>query len=151
MNQTATKAETRFRRLYTLGYTTLRDAAGMKRLADRLDATIVDIRYSPRSRAPQWSRLRLTELLGARYMHLQALGNELYKDPRGLIRLVNPQIGTAVLRRLLLETAGILVCACKDLKTCHRLAAAKHICKELSIEVTHLDGSKDDPAEPRLF
>ena len=40
---------------------------------------VVDIRFSPRSRIPDWSGGRLQKLLESRCHHLPVLGNRKYK------------------------------------------------------------------------
>ena len=64
--------------LYTFGYGGRRPDQ-LRTLAVRLDGVLVDIRFSPRSRIPDWSAGRLRKVLGERYRHLPALGNRNYK------------------------------------------------------------------------
>ena len=63
--------------LYTFGYSDRRPDQ-LRTLAERLDGVVVDIRFSPRSRIPAWTGGRLRKLLGERYRHLLALGNQNY-------------------------------------------------------------------------
>ena len=65
--------------LYTLGYTGWTPQA-IRETATTLNAVVCDIRFSPASRHPQWSRKQLSAYLGARYAHLPALGNPNYKN-----------------------------------------------------------------------
>ena len=65
-------------KLYTYGYSG-RTPHKLQTLAKQLEAVVADIRFSPRSRIPDWSGGRLQKLLGDRYRHLPALGNRNYK------------------------------------------------------------------------
>jgi uncharacterized protein (DUF488 family) len=76
--------------LYKFGYSG-RLPDQLQSLAERLDGVVVDIRFSPRSRIPDWSGGRLRKLLGKRYRHLPALGNRDYKG--GPIEFVDLQAG----------------------------------------------------------
>jgi len=58
--------------LYTFGYSG-RSPHHLRALAEALDAVVVDIRFRPRSRIPDWNAGRLQKLLGDRYRHLPAL------------------------------------------------------------------------------
>jgi uncharacterized protein (DUF488 family) len=77
--------------LYTLGYSgwTPQD---IQTEAQARNAVVCDIRYSPASRHPQWSKRQLSQLLGARYHHVQALGNRNYKNG-GPIELADYEAG----------------------------------------------------------
>jgi len=75
------------RRAFTAGYAGRRPEA-LARLAERLDLTVFDVRFSPTSRDPRWRRPHLEKLLGDRYRHVGALGNVNYKG--GPILLADP-------------------------------------------------------------
>src|SRR5207237_906275 len=65
--------------IYTAGYQgmTHDDLEGLlARPSGR--ALLVDVRFSPRSRAPHWSGSALARRFGADYLHLPALGNRNY-------------------------------------------------------------------------
>ena len=123
-------------RLYTLGYTgwTPEALAGSVIV---LEAVLADIRYSPRSRVPHWNQAHLVRLLARRYRHLKALGNRNYKG--GDIELVDLPDGLRHLEALLAEYAAvILMCACRDLGTCHRRVVADACRDALGLEATEL-------------
>jgi uncharacterized protein (DUF488 family) len=110
--------------LYTFGYGgQLPDQ--LRAPAEHLDAVVVDIRFSPRSRIPDWTAGRLQKLLGERYRHLPALGNRNYKS--GPIEFVDLETGAVEVGELLSQQPVILLCACADVQRCHRLSAAEAI------------------------
>jgi hypothetical protein len=109
--------------VFLLGYAG-RTPEEIRRIAEMVDATVVDIRWRAGSRHPQWAKSNLAKTLGpGRYVHVPALGNLNYKGERG------PQIEIADFdagRRALDRIAGsvILLCVCKDAATCHRTTVA---------------------------
>ncbi len=136
-------------KIYTLGYSGWRPEA-VRAQAETLDAVVVDVRWSPRSRNPQWTRKRLTELLGARYRHVKAFGNLNYKG--GPIKLANPEAGLAEIRPIL--EAGqpvILMCVCKEVERCHRQDVAAYLVAHLGedVVVKHLT-PPPPPPDPQL-
>ena len=66
-------------KIYTIGYSG-RTIEELKAITDSHNGGILDIRYSPRSRRPEWSKKRLTALYGNLYLHLWEWGNELYNQ-----------------------------------------------------------------------
>lgn len=120
--------------LYTYGYTG-RLPHQLRALAEHLEAVVVDIRFSPRSRIPDWTAGRLQHLLGERYHHLPALGNRNYKG--GPIEFVDLEVGVVRIGELLTEQPVILLCACADVRRCHRLAAAEAIAVRYSVTIQH--------------
>lgn len=137
--------------LYTIGYAKL-SPDRLKAQAERLNAVLVDIRFSPASRRPEWSGKRLRELLGERYVHVKALGNINYKG--GPIRYVDLDGGTQAIAALLEQRPVILMCVCADVETCHRKGAAEHIADTLGVNLLHL-GSDGHPSamfnQPKLL
>jgi uncharacterized protein (DUF488 family) len=120
--------------LYTFGYSG-RLPHELRALVEQLDAVVVDIRFSPRSRNPHWTAGRLTSLLGERYRHLSVLGNRNYKD--GPIEFVDLAEGVVKVGELLRERPVILLCVCADVERCHRLPAAEAIVSRYGITVQH--------------
>jgi uncharacterized protein (DUF488 family) len=143
--------------LYTLGYTGIKPAQLLQK-ATELKAIVLDTRYSPRSRAPQWNGLELQNLLGQQYQHLPALGNINYKSG-GPIEINLPKVGTQQVVSILAGQAAILLCACPDVETCHRRIVAEMVQAACGCEVIHLgkedlrgDAPKDDkPQQQSLF
>lgn len=131
--------------VYTLGYTGTKPA-DIKATAIRLNATVVDIRFSPNSRVPQWSGQKLKELLGDRYLYVHDLGNEGYKT--GTLKIVNIDAGIRQLKDVLKGRGVILLCACKHVEECHRSYVAMEVSKALKVSVTHLNDKSLTSAEP---
>ena len=119
-------------RVYTLGYSG-RKPAEILQIAEELDATVFDVRFSPRSRVPHWSRKRLTEFLGDRYRHVRALGNRNYRG--GPIELEDFPAGLELIQDS--ERPVILMCACKDPAICHRSTIADML-RGVGLEVAEL-------------
>jgi len=139
--------------LYTLGYSGWTPEA-IQETAQARHAVVCDIRYSPASRHPQWMKRQLSQLLGARYQHVQALGNRNYKSG-GPIALADYEAGKQVIAEILAtEQSVILLCACKDVGTCHRRTAAEQLAADLGESITHLVPPRKpraQEAQGRLF
>jgi uncharacterized protein (DUF488 family) len=104
-------------------------------LAEQVDALVVDIRFSPRSRIAHWSGGRLAKLPGNRYYHLPALGNRNYKG--GPVDIVDLEGGMAQVAALLARQPVILLCVCSDLHRCHRLLVAEAVAARSAVQVIH--------------
>lgn len=120
--------------LYTFGYSG-RLPDQLQALVEQLDAVVVDIRFSPRSRSPGWSAGRLQKLLEKRYRHLPALGNRNYKG--GPIEFVDLKTGVVEVGELLRQQPVILLCVYADVQRCHRLPAAEAIASRYGVIVEH--------------
>jgi uncharacterized protein (DUF488 family) len=123
-------------RVYTIGYSG-RKPAEILEIARDLDATVFDVRFSPRSRVPHWTRGRLEALLGDRYRHVRALGNRNYRG--GPTDLVDFPAGLELIRES--NRPVILMCACKDPAFCHRSTIAEKL-RRAGMEVTELNESR---------
>lgn len=110
------------KQVYTTGYGGKKTGTILN-LAKKYDAIILDIRYSPRSRNPDWSRKRMQERMGERYIHAHEFGNINYRG--GPIRIVDYDAGKAIIEQS--DKPVILVCVCKDAKTCHRTTIAHRL------------------------
>ncbi len=106
-------------RVYTTGYAGKRPA-DLRRLAEALDAIVVDIRINPISRMPGWGGKQLASHLGDRYRQVPALGNELYRA--GGFRIADLERGMAEV--LALGRNVILLCVCIEYQLCHRRLVA---------------------------
>jgi len=116
--------------LYTIGYANSDEAARLVSLMCNKQTLLIDIRYSPRSRwLPQWNRAALTTTYGHRYIWDQRLGNVNYQQRERGIQLCEEHIHAvyAAASRICQGTNLILLCACKDARTCHRSLVAKLI------------------------
>jgi len=130
--------------VYTMGYAG-KSLAEIRRLAEELDATLCDVRFSPRSRNPQFSGQRLAEALGERYVHLAAFGNRNYKG--GPVDIVDYAAGKALLAAH--PRPVILLCVCREAVRCHRTAIARQLAQE-GFAVQELD-EPPGATQPRLL
>lgn len=145
--------------IYTLGYSGIQPEQ-LRAAAEQHDLVVLDVRFSPRSRRPEWTRKRLQALLGERYVHLPALGNINYKG-EGPIQLADPETGIAAAAKVLEGQPVLLLCACRDVQTCHRRDAADLLAAATGAPVVHwtpgdlagLDGppAPPDPAQLTLW
>lgn len=140
---------TTYKTLYTVGYTGV-PIDSLHEAVVELDAVLMDIRYSPFSRAPMWTKGKLRQKFGdydkvylsgepiGRYYHVPQLGNEHYKTPEKGIKINDLTFGMEKVRRILQKHPVMLMCACPDPTHCHRTTVAEAIAKELEIPYTHL-------------
>jgi uncharacterized protein (DUF488 family) len=108
--------------VYTIGYSG-RKMHEIKAIADKLEAVIFDIRFSPRSRVPMWNKSSFQQTFGRRYQHVKAFGNKNYKG--GPIELVDFQAGVAEIQ--MSGRPVILLCTCKEPRICHRTLIAERL------------------------
>jgi len=137
-------------KLYTIGYGKFKPEQ-VKALVEKSGAVLVDVRFSPRSRNPQWAKSNVEKLVGkGNYLHLNSLGNRNYKGD-GPIEIVDIERGTQAVATILETRSVILMCQCWDLAHCHRLPASEFIAQKLGVELAHLspaDLEAKEPAEP---
>jgi len=123
--------------IYTLGYTGC-DPGDLRDLAHLKSTVVIDTRFSPRSRVPAWDGAALKALLGGSYTHDRNLGNRNYKNGRP-IEIVNLRRGLEGVKAYLKHDLNVLLlCACSDLKTCHRRVIADALFAALGQPITHL-------------
>ena len=137
--------------IHTLGYSGW-NVDAVASLLERLDAVLVDVRMSPRSRNSDYSGKRLAERLGERYVHVRELGNSNYRG--GPIRLVDFKAGALRVEELI--DAGrtcVVMCACADVNICHRKHVAEALGNLWGLDVVHLDppGAETDAGQGKLF
>lgn len=113
------------KQVYGIGYSG-RTRDELRRIVEELDVVLVDIRFVPYSRNPDFRKAALQKTLGDRYLHLQALGNRNYKG--GPVDLVDYQAGKAALEAL--ARPALLMCMCKDPVTCHRTVVLRRLAGE---------------------
>ena len=130
--------------LFSLGYSGVRFEAVTQWL-DQHDALLVDVRFKPFSRNPQWRQSYLQRVLGPRYWHVPELGNLNYKG--GRIQLMDEAAGVRTVSEMLERTPVALLCVCSDHATCHRTVAAEAIKASTSVTITHLTPADFGPAE----
>jgi uncharacterized protein (DUF488 family) len=109
--------------LYDLSYLEITDLDILDQLVNALDAVLIDVRYSPNSRNPQWRKKAIERKLGFRYFNLKALGNIHYRG--GPIEFVDLQEGIATLARFLQSKNVIIMCVCSRREICHRVKIAE--------------------------
>jgi uncharacterized protein (DUF488 family) len=114
--------------LYDLGYLEIKKLEKLINLVGVLDAVLVDVRFSPNSRNPQWRQAALKKALGDRYIHIKALGNKNYKE--GPIEFLDLQSGLDILAHLIKTKNVIIMCACLNRAICHRVIIAETFEKE---------------------
>lgn len=110
--------------IYTTGYTE-KDVADLPNLLESLDAILVDIRFSPNSRQLVWTKDYLSLLLKRRYRHIPQLGNRAFRE--GKIQIQNLELGIRLLSDF--EYNAVLLCACKNLRECHRFVVMNELIK----------------------
>lgn len=130
--------------IYTAGYAawTLDQLAATR---ERLDAIIVDIRANPTSTRAEWRKHALIARFGSRYKHLPELGNRNYFNG-GPIELAAPHRAVSPMRSLLQHFPVILLCACRDVQSCHRNDAATYLGRQLETTIEHLEPTVEAPA-----
>ena len=107
-------------RIYTAGYLG-KSPEQLLSFLEAHDAVLYDIRYSPFSRDPHWTKSAMIVRFGARYQHVNAFGNVNYKNG-GPVELVDPLSGLSIVES---ETRSIvLLCACRHAAQCHRSTVA---------------------------
>lgn len=91
----------------------------------RAGCVALDVRYSPNSRVPHWRKEHLEAILADEYRWVPSLGNLDYRSG-GSIRIADLQAGLRVIGRYVREeTPVVLLCACPDWRSCHRLGVAQ--------------------------
>lgn len=123
--------------IYTLGYMASTPDA-LAAYVDQHDALLVDIRYAPYSRNPNWGGPALRGRFGARYVACRAYGNVNFRG--GPIQLDDPDAAVRQLGPLLERQNVVLLCCCSNPSTCHRKVAAEHLSAATGAPVVHLPG-----------
>jgi len=120
-------------KVYGIGYQG-RTVEQLRALADELDAEIVDVRFTPLSRLNDWRIYSLRRTL-PRYRHVKAFGNVNYKNG-GPIQIAAYEAGKAEIAKM--NCNVILMCACKDPRTCHRTVLLERLAAD-GFEVEELN------------
>jgi uncharacterized protein (DUF488 family) len=113
--------------LYTIGYAHPTARPQIERLMQQEQTILLDIRSSPYSRWALWKKQALMHRYGQRYRWERRLGNLKYHHQEREIELAegHRQAVEHVASMLFQGTSLILLCACKDARTCHRTLVAK--------------------------
>jgi uncharacterized protein (DUF488 family) len=119
--------------IYTVGYQgwSLED---LEEMIVQMSAKLIDVRFHPGSRNPDYSRKRLSERFGDLYHWEKSFGNPNYKND-GPLALVDYAAGRAFLETL--EQPAVLMCACARLVVCHRKLIAARLEKD-GFTITHI-------------
>lgn len=129
--------------IYTLGYAQW-SIDDVESVVDEYDAILADVRRSPHTTKPGFTRSELDARFENRYLHVPAFGNDNYKE--GPVQLVDPEQGLAELRTV--DRPPILMCGCQLPEHCHRSVVAALLADRLGNPVEHLRS----PAErPQLY
>lgn len=129
--------------LYDFGYLSSRSNRILKELI-ACKIPLVDVRYSPTSRRYEWTQEALEKHAGLIYIHVQELGNELYKDALSgqftepNIRIHAPEMGMTKLKAVLDEHGRAAICCACTHKGYHRFHVAKMAEEQFNVRVIHL-------------
>lgn len=114
-------------RIYTFGYSG-KQPEELIEFARAMRGWVADVRFSPYGRNPTWNRDQLQRAVDSalgneKYQWVKGFGNSAYAT--GGIRLHNPTEAAEFIRaHSSLHGDPILVCACREFKSCHRTHAA---------------------------
>lgn len=122
--------------IYTFGYQG-QQLETLQAHVEHLNAVLLDIRFSPRSRNPIWSRKRLQQVFGGSYLHLPDLGNVNYRNGRA-IQINNLNLGGAKVAAMMKAAPVVLLCVCANVHTCHRKVVADALGEKYGWTVEHL-------------
>ncbi|BBL75475.1 DUF488 family protein [Methylomagnum ishizawai] len=131
--------------LYTAGYGAGWTVEALDAAMRERHAVLVDTRLVPFSRKPGWGRDALSAHFGPRrYVHIKALGNLNYRG--GPVELADAGEGIESLAARLAEPgidAVVLLCGCRDVRTCHRKVvaelAAERLGDRFALRIEHLE------------
>lgn len=119
MTDTALQREVKF---YTTGFSG-RYISDLKPMLYRLDAVLVDVRFSPTNELMRWRQDYLKALLREKYRHVAQLGNR--ANRAGANQIQHLDLGLKVL--LSFGTNAVLMCECANSRGCHREIIAKEL------------------------
>src|SRR5262245_18465595 len=105
--------------VYAVGYSARGAQDRVDELLSGSNALLIDTRFSPYSKMPQWSVTSLKERYDNKYRWaVKCLGNDNYKGAP--IMIANPAVGIRGLDQYLCEGYDlVLLCKCSQYETCH--------------------------------
>lgn len=109
--------------VFTTGYID-RNVTRLPILLCALNAILIDIRFNPTDRKPQWGKDYLKLLLKDKYRHIPSLGNRA-KSESGQISIQNLNLGIRVITELKVNL--VLMCSCRNENDCHRQVIAQKL------------------------
>jgi len=104
--------------IFDIGYQSIKDFELFRSEIELMNATLVDVRLSTRSRLPQWRKVNLERTLGAQYEHIGELGNLNYKG--GPVQIADMAAGIRQISKLADRGPVVLMCVCAERDECHR-------------------------------
>ncbi len=107
--------------IYTLGYNAWSREGIAEKIAE-LDAWLVDVRFSARSARAGFDEADLRAFFPS-YVRVRELGNKAFRE--GRIELLDPPRGIARIAELVAERPVLLICACRNIESCHRRVAGR--------------------------
>lgn len=117
-----------------------KDINDLKPMLERLDAVLVDVRFSPSaSELMRWRQIYLKTLLREKYRHIAQLGSRANRS--GLNQIQHLELGLKIL--ISFGTNAVLMCECTDLNACHRLVIAKEL-RRKGFEAEEIEDWKQD-------
>ena len=130
--------------VYTFGYT----GQSLDQLVEWVlanDALVFDIRFSPYSRNPTWTKSSLSSRLSRRYRHVKSFGNRNYKG--GPTDIVNLESGVSLIESCSKHPI-VLMCMCRNPQQCHRSDISKYLAT-IDIETRELILDKSPQKQTR--
>ena len=109
-------------KFYVTGYAG-KDINDLKPLLNKLDAVLVDVRFSPTSEIMRWRQIYLKTLLREKYHHIPHLGCRIFRE--GKAQIQNLDLGIKIL--LSFNVNAVLMSECSDPMECHRLLIAQEL------------------------
>jgi hypothetical protein len=133
-----------FEQLYEIGYRALKALETIDQaIAQNPTLMVIDIRHTPSSRNPSWTKAAFEKRFGNRYTWLPELGNVNHHE-HGNIRIADPEKGIAKLEEILKEHPAILLCGCPEYDGCHRKVVADLYYKEHSGQILPLTAETEE-------
>jgi Active DUF488-N3 subclade len=137
-------------KVYTIGYS----QPGARLVIDTLvwheGWSLIDIRRAPLSTWTDWTERSLVQRYGPAYVHVPELGNLNYRNHHLPIVLADAPTGIRQVMQALEEGQRcLLLCGCKDYRTCHRHVIAGRLQQE-GVTVTHLVTQSLPPEQVRI-
>jgi len=132
-------------KIYTAGYKNWSFYEFKTKVEELGNILICDIRYSPKSFHPFWTKKNLKKYFGKNYIHVKDLGNINYKKDKP-IEIANADKGCKDLMSKL-DGDCLLLCACEDVEKCHRKLVAVTLQSMLinatNCEIIHLKDGEE--------
>lgn len=117
----------------------------------RLGATIVDIREKPYGLNKVFNRSELQDRFGARYVWIIEFGTKNYQSGKA-VEFADAELGARKLGSITADgTPVILLCACENLRECHRDDLAKKLNEECGWKICHLPYVESVETDGYLF